>query len=122
MLFRRERFLAASGARRLPSVGHPVLQSQVRFKYFCSLQVAKMTNPTITPVARDDWEGHWRDYTDAAEHNPAQRYRRQLACKLLRRFRCSRGARILDIGSGHGDPAADLHRSFPPCNIARLRL
>jgi len=81
-----------------------------------------MTNPTITPVARDDWEGHWRDYTDAAEHNPAQRYRRQLACKLLRRFGCSRGARILDIGSGQGDLAVDLDRSFPECKIAGLEL
>src|SRR5258708_19917175 len=81
-----------------------------------------MTNPTITPVARDDWEGHWRDYTEAAEHNPAQRYRRQLACKLLRRFGCSRGARILDIGSGQGDLAVDLYRSFPACEIAGLEL
>ncbi len=80
-----------------------------------------MTNP-ITPVARDDWEGHWRDYTDAAEHNPAQRYRRQLACRLVRRFGCTRGASILDIGSGQGDLAVDLHRSFPECEIAGLEL
>jgi SAM-dependent methyltransferase len=80
-----------------------------------------MTNPA-TPVARDDWEGHWRDYTDAAAHNPAQRYRRQLACKLLRDFGCSRGARILDIGSGQGDLAVDLHCSFPESKIAGLEL
>jgi len=80
-----------------------------------------MTNP-ISPVARDDWEGHWRDYTAAAENNPAQRYRRQLACKLLRRFGCSRGAKILDIGSGQGDLAIDLQRSFPESKVAGLEL
>src|SRR5260370_25244618 len=81
-----------------------------------------MTNPTITPIARDDWEGHWRDYTDAAEHNPAQRYRRQLACKLLRQFGCSRGVKILDIGSGQGDRAVDRYRSFPAGETAGLQL
>jgi SAM-dependent methyltransferase len=80
-----------------------------------------MTNP-ITPVARDDWEGHWRDYTGAAEQNPAQRYRRQLACKLLRQFGCSRGSKILDIGSGQGDLAVDLYGSFPEAEIAGLEL
>ena len=85
------------------------------------MQVAKMTTPT-TSLARDDWEGHWRDYTAAAEHNPAQRYRRQVACKLLRRFGCSRGAKILDIGSGQGDLAVDLHCSFPESKIAGLEL
>jgi 2-polyprenyl-3-methyl-5-hydroxy-6-metoxy-1,4-benzoquinol methylase len=80
-----------------------------------------MTNPAAR-VARDDWEGHWRDYTEAAEHNPAQRYRRQVVCKLLERYGCSGEACILDIGSGQGDLAADLRREFPRSEIAGLEL
>ena len=80
-----------------------------------------MTNPA-TPVERDDWEGHWRDYTDAAEHNPAQRYRRQIVSKLLRRLGCSGSARILDIGSGQGDLAVDLHNAFPDSDLVGLEL
>jgi len=80
-----------------------------------------MTNAT-TSIGRDDWDGHWRAYTEAAERNPAQRYRRQLACTLLRRFGCTRGSRILDIGSGQGDLALDLYCSFPEAEIAGLEL
>ncbi|MGD0300533.1 MAG: class I SAM-dependent methyltransferase [Bryobacteraceae bacterium] len=80
-----------------------------------------MTNPS-TEVARDDWEGHWRDYDQAARHNPAQRYRRQIACRLLERAGCAGDVRILDIGSGQGDLALDLHRNFPTAQIAGLEL
>jgi len=80
-----------------------------------------VTNPS-TEVARDDWEGHWRDYDQAARHNPAQRYRRQIACRLLERAGCAGDVRILDIGSGQGDLALDLHRNFPTAQIAGLEL
>ncbi len=80
-----------------------------------------MTNPAARPV-RDDWEGHWRDYTEAAEHNPAQRYRRRIVCKLLESYGCPAEARILDIGSGQGDLAVDLRRQFPRTEIAGLEL
>jgi len=80
-----------------------------------------MTN-NATHLTHDDWERHWRDYTDAAEHNPAQLYRRRVACRLLERFGCSSDARILDIGSGQGDLAVDLRRSFPQSQIAGVEL
>lgn len=78
--------------------------------------------PRVTQAARDDWEGHWQDYTEAAEHNPAQRYRRRIACKLLERYGCTGASRILDIGSGQGDLAVDLRQRFPQAEIAGLEL
>jgi len=49
----------------------------------------------------DDWDQHWDAYAAAAEANPAQRYRRNLALRLLE----ADGApeRLLDLGSGQGD-------------------
>jgi len=74
------------------------------------------------PVDRDDWNQHWRDYATAAERNPAQRYRRVIIGKLLERFGCTGRARILDVGSGQGDLARDLHRLFPEAEIAGIEL
>jgi trans-aconitate methyltransferase len=75
-----------------------------------------------TPVAQDDWDRHWHDQAEATERNPAQRYRREIVCKLLRSHSCNAAARILDIGSGQGDLARDLHRTFPQAEITGLEL
>jgi len=72
------------------------------------------------PVAPDDWDQHWFDQAEVAERNPAQRYRRQIVCGLLREHACSGSARILDIGSGQGDLARDLRRIYPQSEIAGL--
>ena len=80
---------------------------------------------TLNPPARlaqDNWDQHWASYTEAAESNPAQLYRRRIICRLLRRFGCSGAARILDIGSGQGDLAVTLLNSFPEAEIAGLEL
>jgi SAM-dependent methyltransferase len=77
-------------------------------------------NPKAT--TQDNWDQHWQDYTEAAEHNPAQLYRRNIACRLLRESGCSDGARILDIGSGQGDLAADLVQTFLASEIAGIEL
>src|SRR5665213_29658 len=77
---------------------------------------------THTRVAADDWDQHWQNYSESAEHNPAQRYRRQIVCDLLRRSQCSGAARILDIGSGQGDLALDLHQAFPQAELAGVEL
>jgi 2-polyprenyl-3-methyl-5-hydroxy-6-metoxy-1,4-benzoquinol methylase len=73
-------------------------------------------------VAQDDWDQHWHDQAKVAERNPAQRYRREIVCKLLRRRSCKDGARILDIGCGQGDLARDLHNMFPQSQITGLEL
>jgi SAM-dependent methyltransferase len=67
---------------------------------------------------RDDWDRHWDDYAEAAAHNPAQEYRRRLALGLL-----SEGglpSRVLDIGAGTGDLAAELLRAFPAAEVLGL--
>src|SRR5690242_21174149 len=69
--------------------------------------------------SRHDWDIHWRDYNAAVEKSPAQRYRRQVITNLLERNGCGDGARILDIGSGQGDLAADLRQAFPHAEIDR---
>jgi len=77
---------------------------------------------TRTETTHDNWDQHWQDYTEAAEQNPAQRYRRQLVSRLLRRYGCSDAARVLDIGSGQGDLAVDLRRTFVAAEIAGVEL
>lgn len=80
------------------------------------------THSSSSDLARDDWDRHWSDYTDAAEQNPAQRYRRQIVYKLLARYSVEGKTRILDVGSGQGDQARDLRRAFPQAEIAGLEL
>lgn len=72
--------------------------------------------PTVRP--EDDWERHWREYSDSAELNPAQRYRNRLTFELLRLG--AGDARVVDIGSGQGDFAAELKRRHPHCEVLGL--
>ncbi len=68
----------------------------------------------------DDWDEHWSRYADAAEFNPAQAFRRRLVLAALGVDRP--GARILDIGSGTGDLAADLVEALPEPRVLGLEL
>lgn len=68
--------------------------------------------------AHDDWEEHWRTYADSAARNPAQRYRRRLVLNALAER--TPVNRVLDIGAGTGDLAADVRRSFPDAEIVGL--
>jgi SAM-dependent methyltransferase len=65
-----------------------------------------------------DWNQHWDEYADAAARNPAQRMRRQVIRKLLE---VGAGpARILDIGCGQGDLAAELRVAYPRAEICGI--
>ena len=77
---------------------------------------------SLNATAADDWEEHWSDFTAAAESNPAQRYRRALLLRLLHSHGCGTGARILDIGSGQGDLAADLCSEFARADVVGIEL
>jgi SAM-dependent methyltransferase len=66
----------------------------------------------------DDWDRHWDDYAAAAEHNPAQEYRRRLTLALLGQQLTPR--RLLDIGSGQGDFLADAARRWPSAELRGL--
>jgi SAM-dependent methyltransferase len=63
----------------------------------------------------NDWDGHWEAFAEAASLNPAQRFRRRLVLSLL-----TRGLghmRVLDIGSGQGDLAAELGFRYPDADL-----
>jgi trans-aconitate methyltransferase len=66
----------------------------------------------------DDWDRHWQDYAESAATNPAQAYRRRLVLRLL----ASNGepVRVLDIGSGTGDLAAEIREAFPAAELLGL--
>jgi SAM-dependent methyltransferase len=67
----------------------------------------------------DDWDRHWDDYAESAAGNPAQAYRRRLILRLLASD-AARPMRILDVGSGTGDLAADIHSAFPSAEVLGL--
>jgi SAM-dependent methyltransferase len=68
----------------------------------------------------DDWDQHWSQYATAAVLNPAQEFRRRLILDALAID--GPGARILDIGSGTGDLAADLVAELPAPHVRGLEL
>jgi len=83
-----------------------------------------MTPNTGEPLATgtaDDWEAHWLQYASSANFNPAQAFRRDLIWELVRR-RAPQAFRILDIGSGQGDLAADLQARLPGVEILGVEL
>lgn len=71
---------------------------------------------------RDDWNQHWQEYSETAEQNPAQAYRRELIFSLLGVSGSGRGARVIDIGSGQGDMAVAIRARFPLAEIMGLEL
>ena len=71
-------------------------------------------------VERDDWNRHWDDYAAAVAASPAQEYRRRLVLRLL--ASSSPPRRVLDIGSGTGDLAAELRRAFPQVEVVGLEI
>jgi SAM-dependent methyltransferase len=76
----------------------------------------------VTSPTRDDWDRHWDEYTQVAEQNPAQNYRRELIFSLLGLRGSGEGVRLLDIGSGQGDMAAAVRAKFPSAEILGLEL
>ena len=76
--------------------------------------------PAATKPHVDDWDRHWRDYAESAESNPAQAYRRRLVLRLLASSGDGNPARILDIGSGTGDLAAEIRNAFPTAELLGL--
>src|SRR5437667_10254378 len=80
-----------------------------------------MNAGTETVSRMDDWDRHWDDYASSAERNPAQRFRRKLILSLLGDA-SQPPARVLDIGSGQGDFAAELVASYPTAEVLGLEL
>jgi trans-aconitate methyltransferase len=78
--------------------------------------------PVSTKTHLDDWDRHWRDYAESAASNPAQAYRRRLVLRLLASGGNGIPARVLDIGSGTGDLAAEIRNAFPRAELLGLDL
>jgi SAM-dependent methyltransferase len=76
--------------------------------------------PAAVNPKLDDWDRHWEDYAQSAAKNPAQAYRRALVLRMLAADNRPERMRILDIGSGTGDLAADIHRAFPSADVLGL--
>jgi trans-aconitate methyltransferase len=76
--------------------------------------------PVTAKPHLDDWDRHWRDYAKSAASNPAQAYRRRLILRLLASSGDGIPARVLDIGSGTGDLAAEIHNAFPATELLGL--
>src|SRR5512132_2765418 len=59
-----------------------------------------------TPDRADDWDSHWRTYSDVASSNPAQIMRHELLLAMLgagEGREHSPHPKLLDIGCGQGD-------------------
>ena len=72
--------------------------------------------------ARDNWDRHWDEYSQAAQENPAQEYRRRIILSFLGLPYSGAGIRMLDVGSGQGDMAAMVRANFPSAEILGLEL
>ena len=71
---------------------------------------------------RDDWNCHWDNLATSAEYNPAQRYRRKLILSSLGLNQSASAPRVLDIGSGQGDFAAETLAACPDAQVLGLEL
>jgi SAM-dependent methyltransferase len=82
-----------------------------------------LREPEMSSLAvHDNWDRHWDDYASSAERNPAQRYRRKLILSSLGLNQAASTPRVLDIGSGQGDFAADLLAACPDARVLGLEL
>jgi SAM-dependent methyltransferase len=73
-------------------------------------------------MASDDWDQHWNAYAEAAALNPASAYRRNLVFELLSLRDAKAPVRLLDLGCGTGEFAADVLRARPDAEIVGLEL
>ncbi len=70
----------------------------------------------------DNWDQHWDDFGAAAEMGPSPKYRRRLILRLLAIDAAGESARVLEIGSGTGEFAADFCRRYPRAEYLGLEL
>jgi len=77
------------------------------------------TNPQ---AETDNWDEHWKSYAATNALNPAQAYRRKLVFELLALRDAKAPVRLLDLGSGSGEFAADVLRERPDAEILGLDL
>ncbi len=74
------------------------------------------------PAVSDDWDKHWTEFAGSAGVNPAQAYRRKLVFEMLELTRAKSPVRVLDLGSGSGDFAAEVLSVRPDAEVVGLDL
>lgn len=70
----------------------------------------------------DDWDAHWQDYAVSNAQNPAQAYRRKVIFEQLGLDRARGPVRLIDLGSGSGELAAEVLRRRPDAEVLGLDL
>ncbi len=70
----------------------------------------------------DAWDQHWRKYAETNALNPAQVLRRQLVFSTLDLPRAAGPVRLLDLGSGTGEFAAEVLVARPDAEVVGLDL
>src|SRR5687767_6106468 len=72
---------------------------------------------------RDDWDRHWGAYREAAQRNPANKFRRRLVFEALALGEPrSAPVRLLDIGSGPGELLSSVRAAYPQAQLAGIEL
>jgi SAM-dependent methyltransferase len=61
----------------------------------------------------DNWDQHWQEFGAAAELGPTPKYRRRLIWKLLGIGGRGESVRMLEVGSGTGEFAAEFCARYP---------
>lgn len=74
------------------------------------------------PSASDDWEKHWKSYSDSNSVNPAQAYRRWLILDALALKSSPGPVRLLELGCGQGEFAKDLLTQHPHIELCGVDL
>ena len=70
----------------------------------------------------DNWDQHWHEFGAAAELGPTPKYRRRLIWKLLSINGEGESVRMLEIGSGTGEFAAEFCARYPRSKFLGLEL
>src|SRR5258708_5826240 len=73
-------------------------------------------------VIEDNWDQHWNDFGETSMQGPSPKYRTRLILKLLDVENAPAPVRMLDIGSGTGDFAAEFHAHFPHASFTGIEL
>jgi ubiquinone/menaquinone biosynthesis C-methylase UbiE len=78
--------------------------------------------PTVNRAKTDDWDSHWENFNASDSLSPARAYRSKLIFELLALAHAGRPVRLLDLGSGHGDMAAQVIEVRPDAEVVGLDL
>lgn len=66
-----------------------------------------------TSLAADDWDQHWSNFAEASDYSPAVSYRRRLLRRLLAISRSEPDRKLIELGCGTGQFAAEFCPEFP---------